>query len=90
MESAKLDAEARERLGQAEANVTTMVSKAAKDGGSKALNYFIAQKYVEAFSTLAKAPNQKVVLMPMETSGLIGTLGGLAEIAKDTFQDKKK
>lgn len=90
MESAKLDAEARERLGEAEAKVTTMVSKAAQDGGAKALNYFVAQKYVEAFGQLAKAPNQKVIMMPMETSGLMGTLGGLTEIAKDTFQDKKK
>jgi regulator of protease activity HflC (stomatin/prohibitin superfamily) len=89
MESAKLDAEARERLGEAEAKVTMMVSKAAQEGGSKALNYFVAQKYVEAFGELAKAPNQKIVMMPIETSGLIGTLGGLAEIAKDTFQDKK-
>lgn len=90
MESAKLDAEARERLGEAEAKVTIMVSKAAQDGGAKALNYFVAQKYVEAFGQLAKAPNQKVIMMPMETSGLMGTLGGLAEIAKDSFQDKKK
>jgi len=90
MESAKMDAEARERLGEAEANVTKMVAKAAQDGGAKALNYFVAQKYVEAFGELAKAPNQKIVMMPIETSGLIGTLGGLAEIAKDTFQDQKK
>lgn len=89
MESAKLDAEARERLGEAEAKVTIMVSKAAQEGGAKALNYFVAQKYVEAFSELAKAPNQKIIMMPMETSGLISTLGGLAEIAKDSFQDKK-
>ncbi|HCU06910.1 MAG TPA: paraslipin [Holosporales bacterium] len=89
MESAKLDAEARERLGEAEAKVTIMVSKAAQDGGAKALNYFVAQKYVEAFGALAKAPNQKIIMMPMETSSLIGTLGGLAEIAKDSFQDKK-
>lgn len=90
MESAKLDAEARERLGEAEANVTKMVSKAAQDGGAKALNYFVAQKYVEAFGALAKAPNQKIVMMPMETSGLMATLGGLAEIAKDSFQADKK
>lgn len=90
MESSKLDAEARERLGEAEARVTEMVSKAAQNGGAAALNYFVAQKYVEAFSQMSKSPNQKLVFMPMETSALISTIGGLAEIAKNTFSDNTK
>ena len=89
MESAQRDAEARERLGLAEANVTEMVAKSAKSGGQPALNYFVAQKYVEAFSKLASSPNNKTVFMPMESSSLIGSLGGLAELAKETFKDKK-
>lgn len=89
MESAKRDAEARERLGEAEAKVTTMVSEAANHGGAQALNYFVAQKYVEAFRDLAKSPNQKMILMPMEVSGLVGSLAGIAEIAKETFSDSK-
>lgn len=88
MESAKRDAEARERLGEAEAKVTQMLSHSAEKGGAAALNYFIAQKYVEAFSQLSKSPNQKLVFMPMETSGLISTIGGLSEIAKDAFKNK--
>ena len=87
MEAAKLDAEARERLGEAEARVTVLVSKAVKEGDVQALNYFVAQKYVEAFKELAHSPNQKLVLMPMEVSGLVGSLGGLAELAKETFRD---
>ncbi|CAO5674573.1 MAG: Protein QmcA [Holosporales bacterium] len=90
MESAKMDAQARERLGEAEANVTRLVAEAANKGGTSALNYFVAQKYVEAFSQIAKSQNQKIIMMPMETSGLVSTLGGLAEIAKETFKDSKK
>lgn len=89
MESANKDAQARERLGLAEAKVTELVSQAAQAGGEKALNYFIAQKYVEAFSYFASSPNQKLVFMPMETSGLMSTIGGLSELAKETFKDKK-
>lgn len=87
MEAAKLDAEARERLGEAEARVTVLVSKAVKEGDVQALNYFVAQKYVEAFKEMAHSPNQKLVFMPMEVSGLVGSLGGLAELAKETFKD---
>jgi regulator of protease activity HflC (stomatin/prohibitin superfamily) len=89
MESAKLDAEARERLGEAEANVTKLVSEAASNGGKPALNYFVAQKYVEAFSQIAKSNNQKIIMMPMESSSLIGTLGGIAEVAKEAFKEIK-
>ena len=84
-EAAFRDAEARERLAEAEAKATTMVSEAIANGSVQAINYFIAQKYVEAFSELANSPNQKLVLMPMETSGVIGSIAGIAELAKEAF-----
>ncbi|KXU36333.1 hypothetical protein AXE65_05360 [Ventosimonas gracilis] len=87
-EAAFRDAEARERLAQAEANATQMVSEAISQGNVQAINYFIAQKYVEAFSDLAKAPNQKFVLMPMESSGLIGSIAGIGELAKTALSGK--
>ena len=82
-ESAFREAEARERLAEAEARATQMVSDAIANGDVQAINYFIAQKYVEAFRELATAPNQKFVLMPMEASGVIGSIGGIAELARD-------
>lgn len=84
-EAAFRDAEARERLAEAEAKATAMVSDAIANGSVQAINYFIAQKYVEAFSELANSPNQKLVLMPMETSGVIGSIAGIAELAKEAF-----
>ncbi|WP_045737392.1 SPFH domain-containing protein [Xanthomonas sp. MUS 060] len=84
-ESAFRDAEARERLAQAEARATEMVSKAIAEGDVQAINYFIAQKYVEAFKELATAPNQKFVLMPMESSGIIGSIAGIAELAREAL-----
>jgi regulator of protease activity HflC (stomatin/prohibitin superfamily) len=90
-ESAKRDAEARELLADAEAKATRVVSDASRDGGAQALNYFVAQKYIEAFRDLAKSPNQKVLMMPMEISGVISSIAGIAELAKDSFitNDKK-
>jgi regulator of protease activity HflC (stomatin/prohibitin superfamily) len=84
-ESAQKDAEARERLAQAEAFATAEVSRAVKDGSAQAINYFVAQKYVEAFKALAESNNQKIVLMPMETSSLVGTISGIAEIVKESM-----
>jgi regulator of protease activity HflC (stomatin/prohibitin superfamily) len=84
-ESAFRDAEAREREGEAEAKVTTMVSDAISDGNVQAVNYFIAQKYVDALQNIASAPNDKVVLMPMETTGILGSIAGVAELAKSAF-----
>ncbi len=84
-ESAFRDAEARERLAQAEARATLMVSEAIGKGDVKAINYFVAQKYVEAIAKLAAAPNQKVLLMPLDTSGLVGTLAGVAELAQQAL-----
>ena len=84
-ESAFRDAEARERLAQAEARATLMVSEAIGKGGGQAINYFVAQKYVDAIAKLASAPNQKVLLMPLDTSGLVGTLAGVAELAQEAL-----
>lgn len=81
-ESAFRDAEARERLAEAEANATRMVSEAVRDGDVQALNYFVATKYTEALQAIATADNEKLVLMPMEASALIGSLGGIGELAK--------
>ncbi|MBN6149602.1 SPFH/Band 7/PHB domain protein [Xanthomonas sp. AmX2] len=84
-EAAFRDAEARERLAEAEAKATAMVSRAIAEGDVQAINYFIAQKYVEAFKELATAPNQKFVLMPMESSGIIGSIAGIAELAREAL-----
>ena len=87
-ESAFRDAEARERLAEAEAKATTDVSNAIATGDIQAINYFVATKYVEALKDVAIAPNQKVVLMPLEASNVIGALAGITEIAKETFGKK--
>ena len=84
-EAAFREAEARERLAEAEANATRMVSEAIATGDVQAINYFVAQKYIEAFKSLAEAPNQKFVMMPMESAGIIGSLGGIAELAKQAL-----
>lgn len=84
-QSAFLDAEARERAAQAEATATKLVSDAIAGGDAKAINYFIAQKYVEAVGQFATSPNSKTILFPVEATQLIGTLGGIGEIAKDAI-----
>lgn len=85
-ESAHRDAEARERLAAAEAQATAVVSQAIANGSTQAINYFVAQKYVEAFKSLAESPNQKLVMMPMETTGVMSTIAGIAELTKEAFQ----
>jgi regulator of protease activity HflC (stomatin/prohibitin superfamily) len=87
-EAAFRDAEARERSAAAEAKATEVVSLAISHGDVAALNYFIADKYIRAFSELARAPNQKVLLMPVEATAMLGSLAGIAEIAKDAFQGR--
>jgi regulator of protease activity HflC (stomatin/prohibitin superfamily) len=82
--AAQKDAEARERLAQAEAKATELVSIAVSGGNVQALNYFIAQKYVEAMTQIGASVNSKLVLLPMEVSGLVGTIAGIAEIAKNS------
>ncbi|HIO93516.1 MAG TPA: SPFH/Band 7/PHB domain protein [Leucothrix mucor] len=87
-EAAFREAEARERLAEAEARATAMVSKAIAQGDVQAINYFIAQKYTEALTEIAKAPNQKVIMMPLEASSLIGSIAGIADIAKEVLNNK--
>jgi regulator of protease activity HflC (stomatin/prohibitin superfamily) len=81
-EAAFKDAEARERLAEAEAKATGMVSQAIKEGDIQAINYFVAQKYVEALQGIATADNEKLVLMPLESTQILGALGGIGELAK--------
>lgn len=84
-EAAFRDAEAREREAQAEAKATAMVSEAIGSGNIQAINYFVAQKYVEALSTFASGPNTKTLLLPMEATGILSSLAGIAEVARETF-----
>ncbi|MEM7540827.1 MAG: SPFH domain-containing protein [Pseudomonadota bacterium] len=81
-EAAYREAEARERLAQAEATATNLVSQAIAAGDINAINYFVAQKYTEALQQIASADNQKLVMMPLEASNLIGSVAGIAEVAK--------
>jgi regulator of protease activity HflC (stomatin/prohibitin superfamily) len=87
-EAAFREAEARERLAQAEARATLMVSEAIAKGDVQAINYFVAQKYVEALQSLASAENNKIILMPLESSSVIGALGGITELTRQTFTKK--
>jgi regulator of protease activity HflC (stomatin/prohibitin superfamily) len=84
-EAAFRDAEARERTAEAEAKATDMVSKAVASGDIAALNYFVAEKYLKAFTALAESPNQKTLILPMEATNVLGSLAGIAEIAKSAF-----
>ncbi len=86
-ESAFRDAEAREREAEAEAKAVAMVSEAVAKGEAQAVNYFIAQRYVQALEKVASAPNQKLVMMPLEAAGLIGAVAGIAEIARDALAE---
>ncbi|MEH3098820.1 SPFH domain-containing protein [Sphingomonas adhaesiva] len=85
-ESAYRDAEARERAAEAEAKATRVVSEAIAGGGAQAINYFVAQKYVEAVGRFATSPNAKTILFPVEATQLIGTLGGIGELAKEALK----
>ncbi len=85
-EAAYREAEARERLAEAEAKATTMVSDAIAGGDINAINYFVANKYVEALKEMAHSPNQKVLMLPFEATGILGSLAGIAEIAKSAFE----
>jgi len=82
-QAAYLEAEARERQALAEAKATTMVSDAIAQGDVKAINYFVAQKYVEALKEIGTSDNQKLVLMPLEASGIIGSIAGISELLKE-------
>ncbi|OUS04343.1 paraslipin [Rhodobacterales bacterium 52_120_T64] len=86
-EAAFLDAEARERAAEAEANATRMVSEAIAKGDIQAINYFVATKYTEALRDIAGSPNSKTVMIPLEATGLIGSVAGIADIAKAVTKD---
>lgn len=81
-QAAFLAAEARERAAEAEAKATHMVSKAIADGDLQAINYFVAQKYTEALARIGEGPNSKIIMMPLEASNLLGSVGGIAELFK--------
>lgn len=81
-EAAFRDAEARERAAEAEAKATMMLSQAIAKGDVQAVNYFVAQKYIEALQHIAGAPNQKVIMVPLEAANVIGAVSGIAELAK--------
>jgi regulator of protease activity HflC (stomatin/prohibitin superfamily) len=87
-EAAFKDAEARERQAEAEAKATQMVSEAIRDGNVQAINYFVANNYMKALEGIAKSPNQKILMMPLEASSVIGSLAGVAEIASEAFGKK--
>lgn len=87
-EAAFREAEARIRLAEAEAEATKMVSEAIANGNINALNYFVANKYVEALKEIAHSPNQKMLLLPMEATGIIGSLAGIAELAKESLSQQ--
>ena len=84
-EAAFRDAEARERSAEAEAKATGMISAAIAAGDIAAANFLVAEKYVEAVRAIATAPNQRVVVVPIEAAVLAGTLGGIAEITRSVF-----
>lgn len=86
-EAAFRDAEARERSAEAEAAATGMVSRAIAEGDIAAANFLVAEKYVEAVRAIATAPNQRVVVVPIEAAALAGTLGGIGELTRTVFGD---
>jgi regulator of protease activity HflC (stomatin/prohibitin superfamily) len=89
-EASYRDADARERLAQAEARATLMVSEAIGKGDVQAINYFVAQKYIEALKEIGSASNGKLIFMPLEASSIIGAIGGITELAKEAMVDKGK
>ncbi len=84
--AAFMEAEARERSAEAEANATAMVSQAIAKGNVQAINYFLGQKYIEALQGIVTSPNQKLLMLPMDTANVAGSLAGIAEIAKEILQ----
>lgn len=89
-QSAFLEAEARERAAEAEAQATKMVSEAIAAGDIQAVNYFIAQKYTDALQQIGSSNNSKVIMMPLEASNLMGAIGGIAELVKDSKENRGK
>jgi regulator of protease activity HflC (stomatin/prohibitin superfamily) len=89
-EASYRDADARERLAQAEARATLMVSEAISKGDVQAINYFVALKYVEALKDIGAADNSKLVFMPLDSSSVIGAIGGIGELAKEALNSRAK
>ena len=89
-EAAFRDAEARERAAEAEAKATTMVSKAIAEGDVNAINYFVAQHYVDAFGQLAASPTAKTVIVPAEMSALVGALAGVGQLVRTAHDQAEK
>ena len=87
--TAFLEAEARERAAEAEANATKMVSDAIAKGNTNALNYFLGQKYIDALQGIVTSPNQKLMMLPMDTANVAGSLAGIAEVAKEILTTTK-
>ncbi|WP_340622460.1 SPFH domain-containing protein [Xenorhabdus siamensis] len=88
-QSAFLQAEARERAAEAEARATKMVSDAIADGNMQAINYFVAQKYTDALTSIGAADNSKVIMMPLDASNLMGAVGGIAELINESKKSKQ-
>ncbi len=88
-EAAFRNAEAREREAEAEAAATRMVSEAIAAGDINAINYFVAQKYVSSLADIATSNNQKVIFLPLEATSILGSLGGIGELAKEAFSKGK-
>jgi regulator of protease activity HflC (stomatin/prohibitin superfamily) len=88
-EAAFRDAEARERAAEAEAKATTVVSKAIAEGDVNAINYFVAQRYVDAFAQLAASPNSKFVVAPAEMSALVGSLAGVGQLVRTAHEQSE-
>ncbi|HEY8011518.1 MAG TPA: SPFH domain-containing protein [Rudaea sp.] len=88
-EAAFRAAEARERSAQAEAKATELVSNAIRAGDINAINYFVATKYVDALKAMVGAPNQKIMLLPMEATGILGSLAGIVELAKSSIEQQQ-
>ena len=86
-QAAFLDAEARERAAEAEARATTMVSEAIASGNIQAVNYFVAQKYVEALQQIGSAPSSKIFMLPVDATGVMGAVGGISEIVKESMEN---
>ncbi|WP_387488842.1 SPFH domain-containing protein [Photorhabdus sp. RM96S] len=87
-QSAFLQAEARERAAEAEARATKMVSDAISDGNMQAINYFVAQKYTDALTSIGASSNSKVIMMPLEASNLMGAIGGITELIGESKKGK--
>ena len=88
-EAAFRDAEARERESEAEAKATRVVSQAIAEGDVQAVNYFVAQSYVEALKAIATAPNQKLLMLPVEAASVIGAVGGIAEMVRSAMEQQQ-